>query len=137
MCESGLLASFRSSRRSFSVSGAVKIALAGTRFSSRDDADFFFTIFFLNRVNHQQERDSAGQTDCMPAFLIIYNRIQVRHRPWINKDPRGGSERNVVLSLVDAVLAFIHTNPTCIYRIVARKDCRGLPRASMWSAAAG
>src|SRR5437762_1809099 len=76
---------------------------------------------------HQQERDSAGQTDCMPAFLVIYNRIQVRHRPWINKDPQGGSGRNVVLSLVDAVLAFI---PYELHVYIQNCSTKGLARTA-------
>jgi hypothetical protein len=34
--------------------------LARTRFSCRDDTDFFFTMSFLACVNHQHDRDSAS-----------------------------------------------------------------------------
>ena len=40
--------------------GFVKSALAATRFSCGDDADFFFTMLFLACVNYQQERDANG-----------------------------------------------------------------------------
>jgi len=43
------------SRRFLLVTGVVKSTLAATRFSRRDDADFFFAIFFLAGVNYQQQ----------------------------------------------------------------------------------
>jgi hypothetical protein len=64
-------------------------------------------MFFLNRVDHQEVRDSTGQADGMPAFLIIYDAIQVRHCLRILKDPCSRHEGNAVFSPVDAVLVFV------------------------------
>jgi len=43
-----------------SVTGVVKSAFAGTRLSCRDDADFFFAMWFLACVNYQQYREANG-----------------------------------------------------------------------------
>jgi hypothetical protein len=56
--------------------GRVKSALAATRSSRRDDADFFFAMSFLACVNYQQERDTASETDGMPALFILNRAIR-------------------------------------------------------------
>ena len=88
--------------------GRVKSALAATRFSCRDDADFFFAILFLACVNHQQKCDAGNQAeDGVPAFLVIDYAIQIRDREWIFKYPGGSLEGDAVFAPVDAVLACI------------------------------
>jgi hypothetical protein len=68
--------------------GVVKSALARTRFSCRDDAHFFFAMFFLAGVNYEQDRDAAGSTDSMPALLFVNHAIPVRHDVGIIEDAR-------------------------------------------------
>jgi hypothetical protein len=55
ICESGMLARRFSFRRSPSLMRVVKSALAGTRLSCRDNADFFFAMLFLARVDDNPE----------------------------------------------------------------------------------
>src|SRR6266852_1182138 len=86
--ESGRFASRRSSRRCLSVMGRVKSAFAATRFSGRDDADFFFAILFLACVNYQQERDAPVMTNSVPTLLVLIGAIRIRNRVGILKDPR-------------------------------------------------
>src|SRR4029079_9146560 len=96
--ESGRFARCRSSRRCLSVMGRVKSALAPTRLSCRDDADFFFAILFLACVHNQQDRYSTGATDRVPAFLIGGDTIRIRNQVGIVKDARRRFKRNTVLS---------------------------------------
>jgi hypothetical protein len=66
----------------------VKISLAGTRLSCRDDADFFFAILFLAGVNDERDRDAAGAADGMPTLLCVNYAIRLRDDVWIFECPR-------------------------------------------------
>src|ERR1019366_6927339 len=107
ICESGRAARRSSSRRCLSVTGVVKSALAGTRLSCGDDADFFFTMWFLACVNYQQDRDAAGAADGMPALVFVHHAIPVGDNIWILEDPCRHFKRNAMLPTVDAILILI------------------------------
>ena len=63
--------------------GVVKSALAVSRLSRGDDADFFFAIFFLDGMNYQQNNSATSQADCMPAFLAFHHSLHIRDGRWI------------------------------------------------------
>ena len=44
-------------------------------------------MWFLTCVNYEQDRDAAGATDRMPAFLFVNYAIAVGDNVWILENP--------------------------------------------------
>ena len=67
--------------------GLVKRALAATRPSCGDDADFFFAMLFLACVNYQQRHNTHIATDALPPIFIVNDTIRIRGHVGIFKNP--------------------------------------------------
>jgi hypothetical protein len=58
-------------------------------------------------VNDQQDRDSAGQTERVPALLTAYDSIRIRNHVRILKDSCGGFERQTMFAPIASIFALV------------------------------
>lgn len=79
----------------------------GLRCAGRDDANNFFVVFLIVRVNDQKNGTRPDGPNRHPAFLIVMAEITLRHGIRILKRQNRSFKTNIMLIAVPTVLALI------------------------------
>jgi hypothetical protein len=89
------------------VSFLIGFPLVGLGGTSRDDADNFFVVLLMKRMNDQQNRTRPYGSHRYPAFLIPKGKVQLRDRIRIVENENRSFKTNIMLAKVLPVLILV------------------------------
>jgi hypothetical protein len=75
--------------------------------AGRDDANDFFVLSLLERMDHYKDRSRPNSPNRYPSFLVVKCLIPLRDCEWIVEGQSRGLKANVVLAKVPPVLGFV------------------------------